>query len=92
MRQRETALPARRPFLSVSRPMSSTGGDRTIRLTQNVLVEYTISRGRLLIFIADVFNDTDVLITDDRSRPGGPSSLETTRQRSPSRSLCHLRA
>ncbi|MGW2616720.1 hypothetical protein [Streptomyces sp. NPDC001500] len=35
------ALLARDPFLSVSRPISSTGDDRTIRLTQNVLVEYT---------------------------------------------------
>ncbi|GGR99058.1 hypothetical protein GCM10010269_42360 [Streptomyces humidus] len=59
------ALLARDPFLSVSRPISSTGDDRTIRLTQNVLVEYTISRGRLLIFIVEAFDDKDVLITDD---------------------------
>ncbi|WP_329413001.1 hypothetical protein OG802_22225 [Streptomyces sp. NBC_00704] len=59
------ALLARDPFLSASRPIGSTGDDRTIRLTQNVLVEYTISRGRLLIFIVEVFNVEDVLITDD---------------------------
>ncbi|MFF4402382.1 type II toxin-antitoxin system RelE/ParE family toxin [Streptomyces sp. NPDC001480] len=55
-------LLARDPFLSVSRPISATGDDRTIRLTQNVMVEYTVSRGRLLIFIVEVFNDKDVLI------------------------------
>ncbi|MGW1746226.1 type II toxin-antitoxin system RelE family toxin [Streptomyces sp. NPDC002092] len=58
------ALLARDPFVDVSRPISSTGDDRTIRLTQNVLVEYTVSRGRLLIFIVEVFNDKDVLIPD----------------------------
>ncbi|MEU9241505.1 hypothetical protein [Streptomyces shenzhenensis] len=59
------ALLARDPFLSVSRPISSTGDDRTIRLTQNVLVEYTVSRGRLLIFIVETFNDKDVLVPDE---------------------------
>ncbi|AVH56859.1 MULTISPECIES: hypothetical protein [Streptomyces] len=59
------AMLARDPFLSVSRPISSTGDDRTIRLTQNILVEYTVSRGRLLVFIVEVFNDKDVLITDE---------------------------
>ncbi|MFG3658317.1 type II toxin-antitoxin system RelE/ParE family toxin [Streptomyces sp. NPDC047706] len=59
------ALLARDPFLPVSRPISSTGDDRTIRLTQNIIVEYTVSRGRLLIFIVEVFNDKDVLVTDE---------------------------
>jgi hypothetical protein len=59
------ALLARDPFLPVSRPIGSTGDDRTIRLTQNILVEYTVSRGRLLVFIVEVFNDKDVLITDE---------------------------
>lgn len=59
------ALLARDPFLSVSRPISSTGDDRTIRLTQNVLVEYTVSRGRLLIFIVEVFDEKDILVTDE---------------------------
>jgi hypothetical protein len=27
-------------------------------------VEYTVSRGRLLIFIVEVFNDKDVLIAE----------------------------
>ncbi|WP_306186203.1 type II toxin-antitoxin system RelE/ParE family toxin [Streptomyces sp. MK5] len=58
------ALLARDPFAEASRPISSTGDDRTIRLTQNVLVEYTVSRGRLLVFIVEVFDDKDVLITD----------------------------
>ncbi|MGW1545256.1 hypothetical protein ACWCPM_34535 [Streptomyces sp. NPDC002309] len=59
------SLLARDPFLSVSRPISATGDDRTIRLTQNIIVEYTVSRGRLLIFIVEVFNDKDVLVTDE---------------------------
>jgi hypothetical protein len=59
------AMLARDPFLSVSRPVSSTGDDRTIRLTRNILVEYTVSRGRLLIFIVEVFNDKDVLIAEE---------------------------
>ncbi|MFI9174146.1 type II toxin-antitoxin system RelE/ParE family toxin [Streptomyces lincolnensis] len=59
------ALLAHDPFPSVSRPIGSTGDDRTIRLTQNVLVEYTVSRGRLLIFIVEVFNDKDILVTDE---------------------------
>ncbi|MER6071055.1 type II toxin-antitoxin system RelE family toxin [Streptomyces sp. NPDC001393] len=59
------AMLARDPFLPVSRPIGSTGDDRTIRLTQNILVEYTVSRGRLLIFIVEVFNDKDILITEE---------------------------
>ncbi|MEU0600331.1 hypothetical protein ABZ484_19120 [Streptomyces sp. NPDC006393] len=58
------ALLARDPFVEVSRPIGSTGDDRTIRLTQNILVEYTVSRGRLLVFVVEVFNDKDVLVTD----------------------------
>lgn len=59
------SLLARDPFPDVSRPISSTGDDRTIRLTQNILVEYTVSMGRLLIFIVEVFNDKDILIAED---------------------------
>ncbi|MEV6672815.1 hypothetical protein [Streptomyces sp. NPDC051162] len=59
------ALLARDPFTGLSRAMSATGDDRTIRLTQNILVEYTVSMGRLLIFIVEVFNDKDILVTDE---------------------------
>ncbi|MFJ4468814.1 type II toxin-antitoxin system RelE/ParE family toxin [Streptomyces sp. NPDC089424] len=59
------SLLARDPFLPVSRPIGSTGDDRTIRLTQNIIVEYTVSRGRLLIFIVEAFNDKDVLVADE---------------------------
>ncbi|WP_128380800.1 type II toxin-antitoxin system RelE family toxin [Streptomyces cavernae] len=58
------ALLARNPFPDLSRSISATGDDRTIRLTQNILVEYTVSMGRLLIFIVVVFNDRDVLVTE----------------------------
>ncbi|GAA0328853.1 hypothetical protein QZH56_24470 [Streptomyces olivoreticuli] len=59
------SLLARDPFTELSRPMSSTGDDRTIRLTQNILVEYSVSMGRLLIFIVEVFNDKDIFVTDE---------------------------
>ncbi|UNO40221.1 hypothetical protein [Streptomyces sp. MST-110588] len=59
------SLLARDPFLDVSRPISATGDDRTVRLTQNILVEYTVSMGRLLIFVVEVFNDKDILVTED---------------------------
>ncbi|TGA98225.1 hypothetical protein [Streptomyces sp. MZ04] len=58
------SLLARDPFPALSRPISSTGDDRTIRLTQNILVEYSVSMGRLLIFIVEVFNDKDVFVKD----------------------------
>ncbi|MGK5631873.1 type II toxin-antitoxin system RelE family toxin [Streptomyces sp. URMC 123] len=59
------SLLARDPFPKPSRPMSATGDDRTIRLTQNILVEYSVSLGRLLIFIVEVFNDKDIFVTDE---------------------------
>ncbi|MEI5602001.1 hypothetical protein WB401_34865 [Streptomyces brasiliscabiei] len=59
------SLLARDPFPDLSRAISSTGDDRTIRLTQNILVEYTISLGRLLIFIVEVFNDKDIFVTEE---------------------------
>ncbi|GAU65113.1 hypothetical protein SSP35_01_04500 [Streptomyces sp. NBRC 110611] len=56
---------AQDPFPDLSRPISSTGDDRTIRLTQNILIEYTVSVGRLLIFIVEVFNDRDIYVTGE---------------------------
>ncbi|GCB46452.1 type II toxin-antitoxin system RelE/ParE family toxin [Streptomyces sp. NL15-2K] len=56
---------AQDPFPDLSRPISSTGDDRTIRLTQNILIEYTVSVGRLLIFIVEVFSDKDIFVTGD---------------------------
>lgn len=58
-------LLARDPFPDLSRPISATGDDRTIRLTQTVLVEYTVSLGRLLVFIVEAFNDKDVFVTEE---------------------------
>ncbi|WP_198668649.1 hypothetical protein [Streptomyces triticisoli] len=63
---RGVALLARDPFPSVSRPAGSTGPDRTIRLTEDILVRYTVSRTRLLILAAAVLDDEDVLVTGDR--------------------------
>lgn len=58
------SLLARDPFPELSRPISATGDDRTIRLTQSILVEYTVTMGRLLIFIVEVFNDKDVFLKE----------------------------
>ncbi|MFE2039876.1 hypothetical protein ACFXAZ_02925 [Streptomyces sp. NPDC059477] len=59
------SLLARDPFPALSRPISATGDDRTILLTQNILVEYSVSMGRLLIFIVEVFNNKDVFVTEE---------------------------
>lgn len=53
------------PFPDLSRPTSSTGDDRTIRRTRNILIEYTVSVGRLLIFIVEVFDDKDIFVTGE---------------------------
>lgn len=56
------ALIADDPYTQLSRPMSATGDDRVIRLTQNILVEYTVSAGRLIVFIVEVFDDQDIAV------------------------------
>ncbi|MFI1534168.1 hypothetical protein [Streptomyces anandii] len=45
--------------------MGATGDARTIRLTGDILVEYVVSRARLLVFSIEVLTDQDVLV------PGG---------------------
>ncbi|MFF4586994.1 type II toxin-antitoxin system RelE/ParE family toxin [Streptomyces sp. NPDC001388] len=56
---------ARDPYLPASRAVSASGDDRTVRLTRHVFAEYIVSRGRLLIFVVEVFSDEDVLVPDE---------------------------
>ncbi|MFJ8107046.1 type II toxin-antitoxin system RelE/ParE family toxin [Streptomyces sp. NPDC096132] len=58
---------ARDPYLPASRAVSATGDDRTVRLTEHIFAEYIVSRGRLLIFVVDVFSDQDVLVPEEGS-------------------------
>ena len=62
---RGVALLARDPYVVASRSVSATGDDRTIRLTRHIWAGYVGSRGRLLIFLVQVFDDQDVLVPDD---------------------------
>ncbi|MFH8800251.1 hypothetical protein ACH4F6_11740 [Streptomyces sp. NPDC017936] len=64
------AVLARDPYLPASRAVDATGDDRTVRLTQHIFAEYMISRGRLLIFVVEVFSDEDVLVPEEA--PGEP--------------------
>jgi hypothetical protein len=55
------------PFPSVSRPVGSTGPDRTVRLTEDILVRYTVGRARLLILAAAVPTGEDILVGNDKT-------------------------
>ncbi|MER5429729.1 hypothetical protein [Streptomyces sp. NPDC002588] len=59
------AVLARDPYVPASRPVGTTGDDRTVRLTRHVFAEYVVSRGRLLIFVVEVFSDRDVLVPEE---------------------------
>ena len=62
---RGIAVLARDPYLPASRAVSAGGDDRTVRLTPHIFAEYIVSRGRLLIFVVEVFSDQDVIIPDE---------------------------
>lgn len=50
------------PFLSVSHPM---GGDwREVRLTSQIVIEYSVHGGQLVIVVIRIFDDEDVVIKD----------------------------
>ncbi|MFE9170032.1 type II toxin-antitoxin system RelE family toxin [Streptomyces kebangsaanensis] len=81
------ALLAGDPFPTVSRPVGSTGAERTIRLTRDILVRYTVSRARLVILVVAVFHEEDVLVGNDKttiSFPHPPSSTRVGEYRIPS--------
>ncbi|WP_240107469.1 hypothetical protein [Streptomyces sp. MUM 203J] len=58
------AVLAQDPFLDVSGAVSAAGDDRTVRLTQSIPVEYTVGPDRLPIFVVEVLDDEDIVITD----------------------------
>lgn len=57
---------ARDPYTEVSRPIGVGEQDREIRLTSQIVAEYMVSRGRLLLVMLRIFNDTDILLPEDR--------------------------
>ncbi|GAA0449930.1 type II toxin-antitoxin system RelE/ParE family toxin [Streptomyces stramineus] len=56
---------ARDPYTELSRPVGPGEQDREIRLTSQIVAEYMISRGRLLLVVLRIFDDADILLTED---------------------------
>ncbi|KUN98469.1 hypothetical protein [Streptomyces caeruleatus] len=61
---RGLAALAQDPFPSVSRASDPAGTTRRVRLTRDVLVEYTISLRRLIVIEVTVLDDSDILVPD----------------------------
>ncbi|CAL9542182.1 hypothetical protein [Streptomyces sp. enrichment culture] len=59
------ALLTRDPFPDRSRSASAMGADRTIRLTRDTLVRYTVDRARLTVLYVAAFDDGDVLVAEE---------------------------
>ncbi|MEI5008220.1 type II toxin-antitoxin system RelE/ParE family toxin [Streptomyces sp. NPDC087659] len=55
---------ARDPYTEHSRPIGPGEQDREIRLTSQVVAEYIISRGRLLLVVLRIFDDADILLPE----------------------------
>ncbi|MER5182835.1 hypothetical protein ABT009_31530 [Streptomyces sp. NPDC002896] len=55
---------ARDPYTEVSRPIGIGDQDREIRLTSQIVAEYTVSRGRLLLIMLRIFDDADILLPE----------------------------
>ncbi|MEW2579809.1 type II toxin-antitoxin system RelE family toxin [Streptomyces syringium] len=56
---------ARDPYTELSRPVGVGEQDREIRLTSQIVAEYMVSRGRLLLVVLRIFDDADILLTED---------------------------
>ncbi|MDT9693190.1 hypothetical protein Q5762_33685 [Streptomyces sp. P9(2023)] len=56
---------ARDPYTELSRPIGPGEQDREIRLTSQILAEYVVSRGRLLLVVLRIFDDADILLPED---------------------------
>ncbi|MFF7164953.1 hypothetical protein ACFZBP_26920 [Streptomyces sp. NPDC008086] len=52
------------PFPSVSRASDPAGTTRRVRLTEDALVEYTVSLRRLVIIAVTVLDDSDIRVPD----------------------------
>lgn len=50
------------PFIDVSHAI---GGDwREVRLTSQILVEYSVHAGQLVIIVVRIFDDTDIVVQE----------------------------
>ncbi|WP_149824608.1 type II toxin-antitoxin system RelE family toxin [Streptomyces tailanensis] len=58
-------LLARDPYTGVSRPIGVGDQDREIRLTSQIVAEYMVSRGRLLLVMLRIFDDADILLPEE---------------------------
>ncbi|GAA2707328.1 MULTISPECIES: hypothetical protein [Streptomyces] len=55
---------ARDPYTELSRPIGLGEHDREVRLTSQIVAEYMVSRGRLLLVVLRIFDDADVLLPE----------------------------
>ncbi|MDQ0960981.1 hypothetical protein QFZ66_004859 [Streptomyces sp. B4I13] len=55
---------ARDPYTEVSRSIGVGDQDREIRLTSQIVAEYMVSRGRLLLVMLRIFDDKDILLPE----------------------------
>ncbi|QLE73471.1 hypothetical protein FGW37_19450 [Streptomyces rectiverticillatus] len=63
--EKAVAILARDPYTELSRPVGPGEQDREIRLTSQIVAEYMVSRGRLLLVVLRIFDDADILLTED---------------------------
>ncbi|MFE0046757.1 hypothetical protein [Streptomyces albireticuli] len=56
---------ARDPYTELSRTVGVGEQDREIRLTSQIVAEYMVSRGRLLLVTLRIFDDADILLAED---------------------------
>lgn len=50
------------PYTEVSHPI---GGDwREVRITQQILIEYSVHAGQLVIVVVRIFDDADVIVPE----------------------------
>lgn len=56
------ALIAENPHLELSRAMSADGEYREVRLTSQIMVEYMINRGQIVVVIIEIFDDKDIVV------------------------------
>ncbi|MER6982660.1 type II toxin-antitoxin system RelE family toxin [Streptomyces carpinensis] len=55
---------ARDPYTGLSRTIGPGEQDREIRLTSQIVAEYMVSRGRLLLVMLRIFDDADILLPE----------------------------
>ncbi|MEV6729801.1 MULTISPECIES: hypothetical protein [unclassified Streptomyces] len=55
---------ARDPYTELSQSIGPGEQDREIRLTSQIVAEYMVSRGRLLLVVLRIFDDADILLPE----------------------------